>query len=100
VSDERFSNLSCQFGEKFEYLEHANLFIVPLTTGGMVSLSPPFRLINQQLLLPNQKVCLSPRYLVERHQYLDEAIRHAFAAGDARRAAALIETVAETTLMR
>jgi len=89
-----------------QYLDQSNLFIVPLDNR-----REWFRyhrlfadLLSQRLFLtqPEIRPVLHHRASVwyEQHRFMDEAIQHAFAAGDSRRAADLIETVAETTLMR
>ena len=106
--DERFVDHQVPISGKniLEYLDHANLFIVPLDDQReWYRYHRLFAdLLNQRLLLtqPESIPILHQRASswFERHQYMDEAIRHAFAAGNTQRAAALIEAEAETTLMR
>ncbi len=106
--DERFVDLQVPISGKIilEYLDHANLFIVPLDDRReWYRYHRLFAdLLNQRLLLtqPESVPILHQRASIwfERHQYMDEAIRHAFAAGNTQHAAALIEAEAETTLMR
>ena len=89
-----------------EYLDRANLFIVPLDDRReWYRYHRLFAdLLNQRLLLtqPESVPGLHQRASIwyEQHQLLDEAIRHAFVACDTQRAAALIEAAADATLMR
>jgi LuxR family maltose regulon positive regulatory protein len=89
-----------------EYLDRSNLFIVPLDDRReWYRYHRLFAdLLSQRLSLtqPGIKPGLHRRASewYEQHQFMDGAIQHAFAGGDTRRAAELIEAAAEATLMR
>lgn len=92
--------------EILEYLDRSNLFIVPLDNQReWYRYHRLFAdILNQRLGLTQTEIIpiLHHRASVwyEQHQLMDEAIQHAFAVGDTRRAADLIASTAESTLMR
>lgn len=107
-ADERFSQFPAPISSRhiLEFLERANLFIVPLDNQReWYRYHRLFAdLLHQRLLLAQPEIVpvLHQRASAwyEQCHYYDEAIRHAFVAGDAGRAARLIESTAESTLMR
>jgi LuxR family maltose regulon positive regulatory protein len=104
ICDLRFADLNGH--EVLDYLERANLFIVPLDDRRewyryhrLLSDLLRSRLLQAQPdLVPTLHRRASEWY--EQHGLIPEAIEHALSAGDFERAAHLVDQVAEATLMR